>query len=110
MICSRCSLGAALLVEAKEDLNRLDLDGSIHPLIRIDSYDTSYAISRIHVMQDLGRYFHSVCKGCDCQHHTNVREGIDWSKVKGQGNFQHDVQGVTVNGINQNDEKAAREV
>lgn len=77
MICSRCSLGAAMLVEAKR----------IHPQKSLPIADKTTAcviVTAEDVLGQLGRYMHLQCEflNCACQHRTNVVEGIDWSKVK----------------------------
>lgn len=79
MICSRCSLGAALLVERNKIIN------DPNQVVAMRYGDMGLVID--HVMLNLAREMHKRCGDkCDCQHRENVVVGIDWSKVKGSSN------------------------
>jgi len=58
MICKSCALGAEYNVAAR-------------------NYDPVWS-ERLRL---LAKNQHNHCKGCDCQHKSNVLVGIDWSKV-----------------------------
>ncbi len=66
MICESCAKGAEFYIKALEVANA--------------SPYRMYA-----------RKFHEQCKGCDCQHKSNVKIGIDWTKLPCKLNETFDV-------------------
>lgn len=108
MICSRCSLGAAMLVEARR---------WAHPNLVVSVADKTTACITVAVEDLLGqlaRVMHNECEfsNCACQHRTNVVEGIDWQKVVNQPvvKLPYAYRKESNNGSGNNDEGSASQI